>query len=391
MRPAPPGCSISRIGIAPPRPAIRGGCTTTISMVAPVSRASSIAKSSASPAWSLPSVAIMMLCTVPALHGELHGSRPRVRSQPAPPSAPSPKALAGNPQQRIARCGKPAPRSAGRGCLARPRRPSLPTWLPRQLDFRSAGRCGGASSARASGVAWTIAWFGGAVIGIVNGATRELVYRDRVGELTAHQISTAVALALFAVYFMALQRRWPLPSRRCALQVGALWVALTLVFEFGFGHWVDQQELGRAPAAVRRQRRLRLGVRPRVARARASGGAGARSPGSHPVTAAPVERTPALDGRGRRVVIAVALANGVGALAGGAGLLRDAEGMGYREDWLRGPFDDYTIPGAFLLVVIGGGMLIVAALAAAHDARGPPRGRRRWASCCSRGWSSRPS
>ena len=91
------------------------------------------------------------------------------------------------------------------------------------------------------GRAWTIAWFGGAIVGIVNGATRELVYRDRVGELTAHQISTAVALALFAAYFAALQARWPLPSRRVAMQVGALWVALTLAFEFGFGHWVDHK------------------------------------------------------------------------------------------------------------------------------------------------------
>ncbi len=86
---------------------------------------------------------------------------------------------------------------------------------------------------------WLAAWLGGPVIGIANGVTRELVYKDRVGELTAHQLSTASGIALFAVYFAVLQRRWPLPSTRSALEVGAVWVALTVLFEFTFGHYVD--------------------------------------------------------------------------------------------------------------------------------------------------------
>jgi hypothetical protein len=70
-------------------------------------------------------------------------------------------------------------------------------------------------------------------------------------------------------------------------------------------------------------------------------------------------------GRARWAVLAVALLMGVGALYGGYGLLDDAEGLGVEEAWLRGPFDDYTVPGLFLLVVIGGGMLALAALTAA--------------------------
>jgi hypothetical protein len=66
------------------------------------------------------------------------------------------------------------------------------------------------------------------VIGIANGVVRELAYKDRVGDLAAHQISTSIAVALFAAYFVALNRRWPLPSRRTALQVGVLWVFLTI-------------------------------------------------------------------------------------------------------------------------------------------------------------------
>jgi hypothetical protein len=86
---------------------------------------------------------------------------------------------------------------------------------------------------------WLIAWLAGPLIGIVNGTTRELVYKDRVGDLTAHQISTATAIALFAAYFALLQKRWPLPSTRVAREIGGAWLALTVLFEFGFGHYVD--------------------------------------------------------------------------------------------------------------------------------------------------------
>ena len=87
--------------------------------------------------------------------------------------------------------------------------------------------------------AWMLAWLGGPVIGIANGVTRELVYADRVGDLTAHQISTASAVVLFGGYFWLLQRRHPLPDARAAARVGAGWLALTVLFEFGFGHYVD--------------------------------------------------------------------------------------------------------------------------------------------------------
>ena len=65
--------------------------------------------------------------------------------------------------------------------------------------------------------AWLLAWLGGPLIGIANGTVRELAYKDRVGELTAHQISTGSAIVLFAGYFELLAdydlrkgRLWPL-------------------------------------------------------------------------------------------------------------------------------------------------------------------------------------
>jgi hypothetical protein len=86
---------------------------------------------------------------------------------------------------------------------------------------------------------WLLAWAGASFLGVANGATRELVYKDQVGETTANQISVATLIALLTLYFWALERRWPLGTNRDALSVGAIWVALTIVFEFGFGHYVD--------------------------------------------------------------------------------------------------------------------------------------------------------
>jgi hypothetical protein len=80
-------------------------------------------------------------------------------------------------------------------------------------------------------------WLGGAVLGVANGAARQL-YTERVGDTQAHAISTATLLGLLTLYIAALDRRWPLPTRRTGLAVGGGWMALTVLFEFGFGHFV---------------------------------------------------------------------------------------------------------------------------------------------------------
>jgi hypothetical protein len=86
--------------------------------------------------------------------------------------------------------------------------------------------------------AWLLAWLGGPLIGIANGTLRELGYKVRLGDLAAHQLSTASALGLFAAYFELLARLRPPGSTRDALQVGLIWLALTVAFEFGFGRRV---------------------------------------------------------------------------------------------------------------------------------------------------------
>ena len=86
---------------------------------------------------------------------------------------------------------------------------------------------------------WLVAWVGAPVLAIVNGAAREFAYKDEVGESAANQISVAPLIALLGLYFWILQRRWPLATTREALSVGAIWVVLSVLFEFGFGHYVE--------------------------------------------------------------------------------------------------------------------------------------------------------
>lgn len=82
---------------------------------------------------------------------------------------------------------------------------------------------------------WLAAWLGGAVIGVANGATRELTYGKALPEPAANAISAVTAAAAFLGYFDFLQRRRPLRSRRQALFVGGAWTTLTVGFEFGLG------------------------------------------------------------------------------------------------------------------------------------------------------------
>ena len=86
---------------------------------------------------------------------------------------------------------------------------------------------------------WIVAWGGASVLGIVNGAIRELAYKDRLGEQQANQLSALTLVSLLALYFGLLQRRWPLATTRDALSIGAIWGALTVIFEFGFGHYLN--------------------------------------------------------------------------------------------------------------------------------------------------------
>jgi hypothetical protein len=85
---------------------------------------------------------------------------------------------------------------------------------------------------------YVLAWFPMVLLAIANGVIRVSTYGKYMSELRAHQLSTVTGILLFALYIWALTRWWRLESAHQALVIGGLWLALTVAFEFGFGHYV---------------------------------------------------------------------------------------------------------------------------------------------------------
>lgn len=85
---------------------------------------------------------------------------------------------------------------------------------------------------------WLVAWLGLPALGIANGVARDVTYGHVLSEPAAHQLSTATLLLVMAAYLWALERRWPIPTSRTAFTIGGIWAVLTILFEFGFGHYV---------------------------------------------------------------------------------------------------------------------------------------------------------
>jgi hypothetical protein len=90
-------------------------------------------------------------------------------------------------------------------------------------------------------VKYIAAWLGMMALALVNGIARDKLYGPRVGELAAHQFSTAILLIAFGAYFYALGRLWPLRSTSTAWAIGVIWLAMTLIFETALGRLVARQ------------------------------------------------------------------------------------------------------------------------------------------------------
>jgi hypothetical protein len=85
---------------------------------------------------------------------------------------------------------------------------------------------------------YTIAWLPMPIIGIINGIIRQYGYSNAMGELRAHQVSTVTGIVLFGFYVWILSLRWKIRSFAEAIAIGLIWLILTIVFEFLFGHYV---------------------------------------------------------------------------------------------------------------------------------------------------------
>jgi hypothetical protein len=78
-------------------------------------------------------------------------------------------------------------------------------------------------------------WFPMLILAVLNGAARDLWYKNYVGELAGHQISTISLILLFGIYMYFIFLKFPPGSSMQSILVGILWLVLTLAFEFGFG------------------------------------------------------------------------------------------------------------------------------------------------------------
>jgi hypothetical protein len=86
-------------------------------------------------------------------------------------------------------------------------------------------------------LAWCVLMVGA----VLNGAFRVSVLNPRLGERLGHVISTIMLCAL-VLLLTGLLIGWIGPgSSRDGLRVGALWLALTLAFELGFGHFIAKK------------------------------------------------------------------------------------------------------------------------------------------------------
>lgn len=83
-----------------------------------------------------------------------------------------------------------------------------------------------------------VVWLGLAALATLNGVFRESVLVPRMSETAARAISTLMLSALILIAALAAIG-WITPApHRDAWRIGALWVALTLAFEFLAGHYL---------------------------------------------------------------------------------------------------------------------------------------------------------
>jgi len=85
---------------------------------------------------------------------------------------------------------------------------------------------------------YAIGWMGLVIIAIFNGTLRQAGYQPYMSELSAHQLSTLIGILLFAGFIWLLTGIFRIESARQALIIGEMWLIMTIIFEFIFGHYV---------------------------------------------------------------------------------------------------------------------------------------------------------
>ena len=81
-------------------------------------------------------------------------------------------------------------------------------------------------------------WLVMLVAAFANGALRELLIVRLVGEPAGHVISVCLLSgAIFGIAYLFIKPHRPLPARTL-LGMGLFWLTLSLLFEFGFFHFI---------------------------------------------------------------------------------------------------------------------------------------------------------
>jgi len=82
-------------------------------------------------------------------------------------------------------------------------------------------------------------WLLMAALAVINGVLRNEIYGPRIEELRAHQLSTVSLLLLFTgTLYLWLSRTGASYDDRDLVITGAMFLGITVVFEFVFGHYV---------------------------------------------------------------------------------------------------------------------------------------------------------
>ncbi len=85
---------------------------------------------------------------------------------------------------------------------------------------------------------WTVGWFGVLVLALVNGGLHR-AYEPALGVLRAEQLSNVTIVVAVLPWAIWVNHRAPTSSAREALELGVLWGAMTVAFEFVGGHYIN--------------------------------------------------------------------------------------------------------------------------------------------------------
>jgi hypothetical protein len=76
------------------------------------------------------------------------------------------------------------------------------------------------------------------IIAILNGMLRVMTYGKFMPEIRAHQLSTLTGIVIIGFVVWKINQYYPINDGSEALKIGFIWLVMTILFEFGFGHYV---------------------------------------------------------------------------------------------------------------------------------------------------------